>query len=199
MALVLAVSGGAVPARASLVLSFDSPSYAIANIGGTATVNVYVSQVAGGPSVGATNPLFTGGIELTFATAGAAIETSFTASPAWDSSSAGTAPSGPNTIVSLTTLSVSGIANLTQPLLLGTFTFTGESLGSTTVTLSTITPGVNFIDLNGDDLDPTNKPTASIQVGPSVVPEPNSLALLALAGASALAGLVRLRQSPRLT
>ncbi len=198
LAVVLATAGWSRPSQGSLIFSFDSPSYAIANVGGTANVGLYVAQVPGtGPTINAANPLLTGGLQLTFATTGAATETNFTASPRWDNSSVGTAINGSNTVVSLTVLSLAGIADLSTPLLLGTFTFTGRTFGSTMALAATIHPGVNFIDRNGDNLDPTNTPTALIRVGPATtVPEPTSLILTAtvIGGACGLGGLGRARK-----
>ncbi len=175
-------------AEANLIFSFDAPSYSIANVGSSTTVGLYVSEVPGTlPNITAANPLLTGGVQLTFASSGAAIETGFTTSSAWDNSSFGSAISGSNTVLSLTVLSLFGIADLSKPLLLGSFTFTGESLGSTSVLASTIRPGVNFIDRNGDNLDPTNTPTALIRVGNSTtVPEPSSLPLAIIGAACGL-------------
>ncbi len=177
---VALIGGGSRSAHAALMFSFDTPSYAIANVGGTANVGLYVAQIPGtSPAITATNPLLTGGLQISFATTGAAIETNFIASPRWDNSSVASATSGSNTVVSLTVLSLAGITDLSSPLLLGTFTFTGRSLGATTVLAATIHPGVNFIDLNGDNLDPSNTPTAMVRVGSAAsVPEPLSLTLL---------------------
>jgi len=196
LAIIFATAGWSRPSQGSLIFSFDSPSYAIANIGGTASVGLYVAQVPGtGPVINAANPLLTGGVQITFATTGAATETNFTASPKWDNSSVGNTINGSNTVVSLTVLSLLGVSDLSTPLLLGTFTFTGRTLGSTMALAATIHPGINFIDRNGDNLDPTNTPTALIRVGPATsVPEPTSLILTIIGAVSGLGGLGRAKK-----
>jgi hypothetical protein len=185
------------PASADLVLSFDSSSYTIPGVGDTTSVQVLVSQTSGGPQVGTGNELLTAGIELSFPTLGSAIVAStsdVTPGPAWDSSSINLTTSGPNTLVDLGLTSLLGISDLSTPLLLGTFVFTGQSPGMTSISVATITPGANFITANGNILDPTNTGTATILVStPTSIPEPNTLVICSLAGLTTGAGWLRRR------
>ena len=77
-------------------------------------------------------------------------------------------------MASLATTSLSGIADLSSPLLLGTFHFTGLSFGTTAISVANLTPGPSFVTIQGDVLDPTNTATALVQV----VPEPSGFTLL---------------------
>jgi hypothetical protein len=202
VAVLVLVLGCTQPATADLMLSFDQANYTINGVGDTTSVEVFVSQVAGGPQVGSGNELVSAGIELSFPTAGSAVVASsaaVTAGPAWDNSSVIISTGGPNTLVDLGLTSLAGIADLSSPLLLGTFTFTGQSIGKTTTTVSTLGPGASFITVQGDVLDPANTPSAGINVVPArVVPEPGSLMLLGVGGlAIGFARLVRSRRDER--
>ncbi len=187
------------PAKATLVLSFDESSYSIPGVGNTTAVEVLVSQIAGGPQVGVGNELLSGAVTLSFATSGAAVVPSVsdvTFGSAWDSGSVISSTSGTNTLMNLGVVSLAGIANIPSTgLLLGTFTFTGMSIGSTTISVSTETPGPSFITVQGNDLDPTNTAMATINViTPAIVPEPGSLTLLSIASVTLGMGWLRLRR-----
>jgi hypothetical protein len=185
------------PAAAGLVLSFDQSSYTIPGVGSTRAVEVFVSQTAGGQQVGPGNELLTAAVELSFPTSGAAIVAStadVTAGPAWDSSSVLMSTSGLNTLFDLGLTSVFGISDLSSPLLLGTFVFTGQSIGTTTAGVATLGPGPSFITVNGDELDPTDTPQARITV--SGVTEPVALTLLSI-GCFLTVGTAWLRRRPR--
>jgi hypothetical protein len=79
--------------------------------------------------------------------------------------------------------SLLGISDLSQPLLLGTFVFTGQSPGTTSTSVATLQPGPSFITVNGDVLDPTNTPSAQIIVqSQTAVPGPSTLVLMCLGG-----------------
>src|SRR5690242_7789705 len=114
-------------ACASLVLSFSQSAYLIGGVGGGVDVPVYVSQIPGGPQVAAGNELLTSGIIVAYnhPTGVAAVQTSsdVTGGPLWTSSSANAL----SATASLATTSLSGIADLSSPLLVGTFHFTGLS------------------------------------------------------------------------
>jgi hypothetical protein len=146
---------------------------------------VFVAQTPGGPQVGVGNELLTAGVELSYLTGGAAAVTSpasVTANPAWDSSFVNLSTSGPNTLVDLGLNSLAGFADLSSPLLLGTFVFTGQSAGITGISVASLGPGSSFITAGGDTLDPTNTPSANVTVNASPVPEPSQLVLLGIAG-----------------
>src|SRR5262249_11195143 len=153
----LVAFGWSVPAEANLILSFDQPTYTIGGVGRTGQVNVLVSQVAGGPQVGPGNGLLTAAIKVTFDNpAGVAAVLSpgnVRGGPAFDSSSAGVT----TTTATLAEASLLGITNLSSPLLLGTFTFTGLSVGRATISVAQLDPGTpDFITTQGNVLDPTN-------------------------------------------
>jgi hypothetical protein len=186
IASVLLFMGWTRPAAADLILSFDQSNYTINGVGNTTAVQVFVSQTAGGPQVGPGNELLSAAIELTFPTTGAATVLStadVTGGPAWDSSNVQTSTSGANTLFDLGLLSLLGISDMSHPLLLGTFDFTGQSPGRTSISVATLGPGPSFITVQGDVLDPTNTPNAEIIVqGQTAVPEPSSLMLMCLGG-----------------
>ncbi len=183
--LVLAALFWPTPASADLILSFDQSNYDITLPGQpTVMVNVFVSQTAGGAQVGVGNELVSAAIELSFLTGGAAtiVSTSdVTPNPAWDVSSVMTSTNGANTLMDVGLNSLLGFSDLSSPLLLATFTFTGQFAGVLPIQVAQLDPNSpDFITVNGDVLDPTNTPTASVNVGTGTVPEPASLALLAL-------------------
>jgi hypothetical protein len=96
-----------------------------------------------------------------------------TAGPAWTLFSAATTA----TNATLDETSLPGINNLSSPLLLGTFQFTGQSLGQTTIRVAAQGPGFSFVTAGANIVDPTNVPMATI----TVVPEPPAI-LLSLLG-----------------
>jgi hypothetical protein len=177
-------------APAALILSFDQSNYNIFGLGNTGAVQVFLSQTADGPQVGPGNELLTAGIELTFATGGTAIVASsadVAASPLWDSSSVNITTDGGNTLVDLGLTSLAGIADLSNPILLGTFTFTGQSFGATNISVATLGPGPSFITAQGDVLDPTGAAIAGVTV--IGVPEPSAMLMASLGGLLSAAGL----------
>ncbi len=183
------------PARASaaLLLSFDQATYTSPGIGASVQVPVYLSQTLGGPQVGIGNELLTAGITVSFnnpsGIASILSALDITPSPAFDSSSAGVTL----TQATLGETSIAGIADLSNPLLLGTFEFTGQALGVTTIDALSLTPGLSFVTSGGDVLDPTNVPTALVQV----VPEPAS-GILACSAIGAL-GIIGWRRRSKTT
>ncbi len=174
LAIVYCALSSAPCAVAGLFLSFDQPSYTIAGPGAAVDVDVLVSQAAGGPQVAAGNELLTAGVVLGYSSpsgiARVQVAADVLGGPAW-SSSAASASAGN---ASLATTSLPGIADLSQPLLIGTFHLTGLSLGLTTISVMNLTPGPSFVTTQGDVLDPTNTATALVQV----VPEPSGFTLL---------------------
>jgi hypothetical protein len=187
LALSLLVLAWPRPAAATLVLLFDESTYTIPGVGKTTNVEVLVEQTAGGTQVSSTNPLLTAAVELSFPTSGAAVVTSsadVTPNPAWSSSAVNVKTSGSNTLIDLGLTSLAGFGSIPSTgLLLGTFTFTGESLGSTTISVSSETPGSSF-GTPGGDVSPTNTPTATINVVTAVVAEPAGLTLLSISGST---------------
>ena len=175
LAIVCCAVCSASRAVAGLLLSFDQASYTIAGPGTAVDVKVLVSQTATGPQVGPGNELLTSGVVFGYANpsgvARVQTATDVLAGPAWTSSSA----SASATSASLATTSLPGIADLSSPLLIGTFHLTGLSLGVTTISVANLTPGPSFETIQGNVLDPTNTATAIVQV----VPEPSSIMLLA--------------------
>jgi hypothetical protein len=183
IASLLFLLGPSGPASADLALSLDQSSYTLNGIGGTTAVAVFVSQTPSGPQVGVGNELLSAGIELSFATGSAAAVLStadVTGGPAWDSAAAAVGTSGPDTLVDLTLLSLSGIFDLSSPLLLGTFVFHGQSLGTTSIRVESLGPGPSFITAQGDLLDLIDATGGRITVLESSVPEPSSLVILGI-------------------
>ena len=190
------------PAAADLVLSLDRTTYDVVGVGATTTVQVLLSQTAGGVQVGPGHELGSAGIVLSFATAGAATVAStsdVTPGSAWDIGGPDFSTSGPNTLINLGLLSILGASDLSSPVLLGTFTFTAQSTGSTTITVSSLTPGSSFSTVNGDILNSPASVSGTITVssGTPAVPEPSSLALAATAGLFAAFASIRRRRSAR--
>ncbi|APW61816.1 hypothetical protein [Paludisphaera borealis] len=172
-------------ASAALILSLDKSYYTIDGVGNTTAVQVFLSQTPDGPQVGAGNELLSAGIELTFATTGAAtvgVATDVTPAPVWDASSVNISTNGSNTLVDLGLVSLLGISDLSSPLLLGTFVFTGQSLGGTDVSVATLEPGSSFITAQGDVLDPTSAADAVVTVVSATIPEPSALVMASLGG-----------------
>lgn len=176
------------PASAGIVLSFDQISYAIGAPGGTVALSVFAAQTPGGPQVGPGNELITGAILVSFddpaGIAAVAAAGDVTPGPLFDSGSAGVSP----TDADLSLLSLAGLI-LPNPLLLGTFTFTGLAPGVTTIRVSDLDPlSLDFTTVNLDDLDAVlTGGTATITVADAAaVPEPATLVSAAIA---ALAGL----------
>jgi hypothetical protein len=186
IALVLVVLGWSRPATAGLVLEFNESIYTINGVGSTTSVQVLVTQNSTGPQVSPSNTLLTGGVALSFPTAGVAAVLSManvTGGPAWDNYGVAFTTSGANTVVNLTVSSLAGISSIpTSGLLIGTFVFTSSAVGSEGISVATLGPGISFITSGDDDLDPTNVPTAMINVTSSAIPEPGALVLLCAAG-----------------
>lgn len=187
------------PAAAGLILSFDKSAYTISGVGNTTAVEVFVSQNSSGNQVGVGNGLLSAGVEVTFATAGAATVVStgdVISNPAWHSSSVLITVSGPNTLVDLGLTSLAGFDDLSSPLLLGTFLFTGQFSGATTVEVTSLQPGPSFITANPNlpISDPANTPDALINVTSGAVPEPSGLVLLGIASLMLGAGWLRCRE-----
>jgi hypothetical protein len=159
-------------ARADLNLVFDQAVYPT-TVSGTVVVKVLAVQTPGGPQVGPGNELMTSGIDLAFSNpAGIAAVlalSDFAGGPAFDSFS----PLLSSTNAKLGETSVAGISNLTNPLLLGTFTFTGLAFGSTTIQVSAEGPGPSFVTAGSNVLDPAIPAVATI----NVVPEPATISL----------------------
>jgi hypothetical protein len=182
-----------VRASADLLLSFGQATYTIPGIGSSVQVPVFVSQTLSGPQVGIGNELLTAAITVSFnnpsGIAAVLSPLDITPGPAFDASSGGVT----FTQATLAETSISGISDLSSPLLLGTFKFTGQSYGMTTIDAMTLTPGPSFVTSGGNFLDPTNVPTALVQV----VPEPATYVLTC--SAISTLGIVGWRRRKRTT
>ncbi len=191
----------AAPARADLQYTFDSDTYG-ANVGSNVLVSVYLKQGAVGTQVGAGNELLTAGFSLSYLTASAPITATGSAAsygPAWDTGTTSNADTSTLTVLDVSLLSVFGVADFSSPVLLATFSFQATSAGVLGITLGDLDPGSpDFITINGDILDPTNTPSATITVTAAVVPEPDAFALI-LCAAPFLAGAATRRKRPSRT
>jgi len=168
LGLAMIVLGCPTRVSAALVLSFDRSSYGIGQVGETVPVQVFLSQTPDGPQVGVGNELLTAGVLVSFSNPAGIAEVTAPANivggPAFDSFSAGVDPAMHT--ASLAELSLLGIGDLSSPLLLGTFTFTGLNYGTTTISVADLDVSADFITAMGDVLDPTNTPTAQVVVIP---------------------------------
>ena len=189
--LALAVDGmsfAQTPALAGMVLSFGNIEYT-SNNGDYVNLQVFPTQVAGGPQVDASNPLLTAGIRSTFNTRVVAADI-FTHNPIFESASE-TSAHGERGV---TLRSLNGAADFSNPVLVGVYRFLAASPGGATIVLQDFdsqTP--DFITLNGDIVDPTNQFTARS----TVVPEPASFLSMTIGGAIALAWYCHGRKSAR--
>lgn len=167
------------PAKADLSLSFDQSAYSILAPGQTSLVSVYLTQTPGGVQIGPGNTLRTAAINLLFNSPGGIASvlatTDITGNPVFDSTSASVSAIS----ASLGETSVAGLSDLSSPLLLGTFKLTGLAAGTTTIQVSSLSPGPSFGTSQGNFVDPQSAPTATM----TVVPEPPAavLAMSALA------------------
>jgi hypothetical protein len=183
-------------AEAGLILTLNQSTYQI-DLPGSIAVDVYVSQTPGGPQVGPGNELLTGAILVTFDNPSgiAAVQSPSDITPgsAWDASSASVS----STTASLALTSVLGIADLSNPVLLGTFLFTGLAQGVTSITVAPLDPkSADFITKQGDVLDPATDTGPRIVVR-SAIPEPSSVVLGLTATVVVYAGLrTRRSQAP---
>ncbi len=197
IACFLVILGWSRPAEADLVLSFEQMNYTIDGVGNTTALEVLVAQTPHGTQVGPGNELLTAGITVSFATTGAATVVStadVTPGPAWDSSGVSVSASGPNTLINLVLGQIlSPGFDLSSPVLLGTFIFTGQSIGMTMVDATTISPGSNFITVQDDVVDPTNTASATISVVAGAIPEPSAVVLWGIGGLVLGAGWLRFR------
>jgi len=165
------------PAKADLSLSFDQSAYSILAPGQTSLVSVYLTQTPGGVQIGPGNTLRTAAVNLLFNSPGGIASvlapTDITGNPVFDSTSASVSAIS----ASLGETSVAGISDLSSPLLLGTFKLTGLAAGTTTIQVSSLSPGPSFGTSQGNFVDPQNAPTAAM----TVVPEPPAIILGTLA------------------
>ncbi len=196
IACFLVILGWSRPAEADLVLSFDQLDYTIPGVGDTTALEVLVSQTSHGTQVGPGNELISAGITVSFATSGAATVVSpadIIPGPAWDTAGVSVSTSGPNTLINLVLGQfLSPGFDLSSPVLLGTFVFTGQSIGMTMVDATTISPGSSFLTVMGDIVDPTNTASATISVA-GAIPEPNAVVLLGIGGLMLGVGWLRIR------
>jgi hypothetical protein len=177
-------------------------AFTINGIGNTVDIRVYLLQTGGSTNLTAAG-LTDGGVSLQFSSSG-----HFTVSSASNITPNSAQFAGPNN-TSLTTnagttsatLQVHNNSGVLAPttgadanrILLGTFRFTGTSIGSgLTVTALPDPMNPNNVDGNGVNLDSMiHSSSASI----SVVPEPGSLILAGLAGSALCFGAWRRRRA----
>jgi hypothetical protein len=170
------------PAEADFLLSFGSSSYSVGP-GRTVQVQVLGSQNSNGTQFG---PLTLAEIVVSFNNPiGVAAVTStanIAGGPLFDIS----LPGVTSTQATLTNESILGVGGL--PVLLGTFTFTGLTSGTTQISVGPMSPGPSFADSQGHTFQPS-----SATVTLNVTPEPASLLIL-LTGAPLLLGVVAVRR-----
>jgi len=162
---------------AGLVLSFDQSNYSIPGSGQTVVVSAMLSQIAGGPQVGPGNELLSAAIAITFnspsGVAAVLSPSDITRGPVFDTASSSVTA----TSAILGETSLLGVGDLSNPLLIGTFRFTGLTEGAMPIQLASLGPGASFVTVGGATLDPTNTATATIDT----VPEPSTIVLASLA------------------
>lgn len=167
-------------ARGDLSLSFNQSAYSILAPGQTSLVSVYLTQTPGGVQIGPGNTLRTAAINLLFNSPGGVASvletTDITSNPVFDSAFASVSAIS----ASLGETSIVGISDLSSPLLLGTFKFTGLTAGTATIQISSLGPGPSFGTSLGNFVDPQSAPTATT----TVVPEPPAGILGSLAVAA---------------
>ncbi len=174
----------AAPARADLVLSFNSPTYTT-QVGQNVAVQVLLTQTPAGTQVDSLNTLLGTGVQVTFNTPpGIASVQSIVGGPAWDATSTSPTPSttSPITFANSSLLGIGTIPG--SGLLLATITFQGLSPGVNVLNVRTLTPGASFPTASGAFLDPTTIGTATLTV---LVPEPASI-IMAVTGLGAVIG-----------
>lgn len=197
LAAVLALVGWAAPARADYeFLLADAAGTATTNFtvvqGSTVDVRVYLLET--GTTTLVTTGLSSAGVQVGgFAAGVAAVETAPTAGPAWDS---GTGTAGnPAALRVFQDVGDPVRAAAEGPeagrVLVGTFRFTGVSVGTTAFVTADPGPGADTVLADGLVLDGLINNTAGL-ITVTAIPEPGALALTgAVAGGGLLARLRR--------
>jgi hypothetical protein len=200
--LTLIVSGGVARAGYTYVITDannDTTQAYTINVGQTLTVYLYVAQT--GTSTGlTTSGLASGGVQLNTSIPSVATVTSVTPNTTanggqFDTGSSTTGASAYATVTQVFSAPVVAPTSGTNAnrILIGEFTFTGESAGSTITVTAVPSTGSNVNVLgNGTSIDSmlaANPISASITV--VAVPEPSSMALGGLAVAGLAGGVFR--------
>jgi hypothetical protein len=205
LAAVIALLPGRAAADYAFVFGDSSGNLGVSNfnvaVGSTVNVLVYLEQTNG--TTGLSNPgqgLKDGGVGLTFNQAIANVPSTgaITANPAFDTSSKSVGTGTANLNV-FQTSSAPVLAPTSGPtanaILIGSFTFTGVSAG-TTATVTTLPhpdpPFANNVLGDGTDIDSLIANSSAV-ITVTAVPEPGSMILTGLAVAGFGAGVLRRR------
>jgi hypothetical protein len=205
---VLAGLASVSPARADFVWEFNaaglpSTNFVIPGVGSTVGVQIYLKETNGG-TILSTQKLFSAGVQVTFnspsGVAAVLAPSSIQSNPAFDDFNPTTDRSTSATSAKLTE-AVTNISNSVAPdsqnrILFGAFTFTGQSVGTVTITATRFNPAPDDRIITGagtvlDALIPNG--SAQINVLGTATPEPGSLLLASLAGLALAGGGARRR------
>jgi hypothetical protein len=173
-----------------------STSFSV-KVGQTVDIRVYLAQTGSTTGLSSTG-LDSGGVQLNTSNSSIANVTNVTANPAFDSSSTATGANANvtehQTISSPVKAPTSGAD--ANRILLGTFTFTGVSAGSTLTVTAIPSTGTNVNVLGDGTVLDSMIVGSSAAITVTAVPEPGSMLLAGLAVAGFGAGVVyrRLRR-----
>lgn len=157
----------AVPASATVTLHFVQQNTVIPTVGGTANVEIRADF---------TDAISGWGLDLNVSNPGVADLLSFTIGPDWDPAT----DTLDDDLLAGLSESLTGVAAGSN-ILLATLTFQANGIGSTPISLSVNNEDEGFVLADTIQLDATNFAAGSI-----IVPEPASLALVALGGLALL-------------
>jgi hypothetical protein len=205
------------PARADFVWEFDlagvpTTSFVIPGVGSTVDVQIYLKETNGG-TILSTQGLFSAGVQVQFnnpsgvaAVLPLAAENTVSAgvhvNPQFNDAGSYSGPvTASNAKISEAVVnpnnSVFPAADGLNRILFGSFTFTGQSAGTVTITATRYNPApdVRIVTGTGNGLDAL-VPNGSAQItvlGGTATPEPGSLLLASLAGLGLAGGGIRRR------
>jgi hypothetical protein len=193
LTMMLSVHG----ARADYTFLFTDSSGTASNSftvkqGQTIDIRVYLAQTSSTTGLSSTG-LNAGGVQLNTSTSSIANVTNVTANSAFDTNSTNAGSSASVTEHQTTSSAVLAPTSGTDAnrILLGTFTFTGVSTGTTLTVTAVPSTGTSVNVLGDGTVIDSMIHNASAAV--TVVPEPSSLILTGLAAAALGTGLVRRR------
>jgi len=168
--------GAAGSTQADLILFTYQPSYTLKGVGDTAEIQVLLRQ-EGAPIIEPGNELISAAIAVAFdnplGIAAVLADDDITPGGSFDSADA----AAEATQAELAQVSLFGLT-LPEPRLLGTFRFTAQSLGTTTIQVTDLDPSTaDFSSVNNPNIDDlVQETTATI----TVVPEPSMRNMLAI-------------------